>query len=168
MYSKSQHIYLIISISILLNTFFTNELQAQHILLGKSLSSIKSFYDKDPEYTIRIDTINSRKLLISCQSSNIYPSHTYEIDRLMDRCITYGFISRNEDVLNTYVEILDHSGSLINSNENFSQFTYMLDLPDKQIFYTIKRPYYNSSLKIKRKIFYIVITEERKKLQVGR
>jgi hypothetical protein len=141
--------------------------KSQNIMLGKSPEYITSYYNNDPEYSISIDTINAGKLLINCRSANLYPHHTFEIDRLLDKCISYGFVSKNQDVLNTYIEILEHAGSLVNANESFSEFTYMLDLPNKQIFYTFKRPFLGNALISKRNLYYMVITEERKKLQVG-
>lgn len=140
---------------------------SQNILLGKSADYITSYYNNDPEYSIKIDTVNSERMLINCRSANLYPHHTFEINLLLDRCVSYGFVSKNQDILNTYIEIMEHAGKLVKANENFSEFTYMLDLPNKQIFYTFKRPFLDNALISKRNLYYMVITEERKKLQVG-
>lgn len=153
-------------IPLILVVLLPNDMKSQHIMLGKSPQYILDYYNNDPEYLVSIDTISSEKMLINCRSANIYPHHTFEINRLLDRCISYGFVSKNTDVLNTYIEILDHAGTLLSADDAFSEFTYMLDLPDKQIFYTFKRPFLEHSLKSKRNLYYMVITEERKKLHV--
>ncbi len=131
-------------------------------MLGKGSSFILNYYCNDPEYEVIIDTINEEKLLIKCTSLNIYPHHNFEINRIFDRCIAYSFTSKNKDVLNTYLDMLKYLGNLVVADEEEFFFKYLVTLPDKKVYYTIRKPFQNNMSKSKKDIFYILVKEMRK------
>ncbi len=135
------------------------ELSAQHNLLGKSQDFIEGLYKYDPEFFVEKDTLNEDKILITCKSSETYPYHTYEIDLTRDRCVSYGYVSKNPDILKTYLEVLGYLGKVVQTDNNFSNFVYEVCLDDRTVYYSIRRPYSDSSVITRRNIFYILITE---------
>ncbi len=132
---------------------------AQHNLLDKSQEFIIGFYKYDPEFTVHIDTLNRNKALITCKSVEIYPYYTYEIDLIEDRCISYGFVSKNKYVLESYIELLGYMGTIIQTDSSFTKFVYKVTLKNKIIYYTIKQPYANSNISTRKNIFYIMVNE---------
>ena len=147
----------------ILQVMFTANIYAQHNFLGKDKSYIINYFKIDPEFTVSIDTIRSNKLQIICKTSSMYPYHTYEIDLISDVCISYGFISKNRDVFNTYIENLDYLGKIVKADSSYKNFVYSVELSDRRIYYSIKQPFADSNIKTRRNLFYILITEERKK-----
>ncbi len=141
----------------------SKDLKSQRIMLGKSVEDILVSYNDDPEYVVKIDTIDDENLLIKCHSANTYPIYIFQVNRLLNSCISHVFVSRNKDIFNTYVQILQHAGTLLSANEDFTEFTYMLDLSEKHIYYSIKRPFTNSAILDKRNLFYMTISEKNKK-----
>ena len=141
------HILNLLSISFLF-IIFTVNISAQHNFLGKDKSFIINYYKIDPEFDVFIDTINSDKILISCKPSGVYPYHTYGIDLIADVCISYGFISKNRKVLDTYIENLDYLGKIIKKDSTFTNFVYAVELVNKIIYYSINQPYADSKINV--------------------
>ena len=147
--------------------FQTFGIMAQHNMLGRSQEFITGFYKYDPEFIIETDTLNEEKILLSCKSSNIYPYHTYEIDLIQDQCTSYGLVSKNKDVLKTYIEFLAYIGKVVQTDSSGTNYVYAVDLTDKTVFYSIRRPYANSNIITRQNLFYILITEEIKRAGVA-
>lgn len=147
---------------VLAGIFLSAYVFSQHNLLGKSSEFIKGFYKYDPEYIVDIDTLNSQKILINCQTGNDYPYHTYEIDMLTDKCSSYGYVSNNKNVLKTYMEFLGFLGKVVKTDSIYSHTVYAVDLPKKTVYYSIKKPYPESNILPQKNIFYIVVTQEEK------
>ncbi len=133
---------------------------AQHNFLGKSQEFIAEHYKLDPEYIVKIDTINKTKSLITCNTFEQYPYYTYEIDLQYNMCISYAFVSKNEKVLQAYIDILDHLGKIIEHDKDYNNFTYKIEKPYKTVYYAIKKPFINGKYYSRKKIFFIIITEE--------
>ena len=151
----------------LLLSLLSSGLFAQHNLLGKSMDYITDYYKFDPEYTVNIDTIRTGKVMITCKSPDIYPYHTYEINTNLDKCISYGFVSKNHAILETYVEVLGHIGTLLKADSSFTNFIYVVELPQKEILYSFKHPFAESRIKTRRDIFYVMITQKDKKIAIN-
>lgn len=132
---------------------------SQHNLLNKTQEFIIGFYKFDPEYVVTIDTISDTKALITCKSINIYPYYTYEIDLVEDRCTSFGFVSKNSSVLESYIEVLGYLGTIVKTDSIYSEFIYKVSLKGKKVFYTIKQPYIKSNIKTRKDIFYIMVNE---------
>ena len=147
-------------------TFFVCKLEAQHNLLGQTQKYITKLYELDPEYIVQVDTIGAEKVLITCKTSTIYPYYTYELDVITDKCISYGFVSRNREVLRAQLEILSYVGKLIERDSTSTNFIYVVNLPEKRVFYSIKQPFSKSTIKTRQDLFYIMVTEEKKKLKL--
>lgn len=141
---------------------FVTKSYTQHNFLGKDQLFITNHYRLDPEFSIFIDTIKSNKILVTCKSSSTYPYYTYEIDMITDICISYGFVSKNRDVLNTYIENLDYLGKIIKTDSLLINFIYLVELPEKKIYYSVKQPFADSNIITRKDLFYILITEEKK------
>lgn len=139
-------------------------LYAQHNMLGKSYHSIINTYNKDPEYILKVDTISDETILITTKTSNLYPYYTYEIDRNTKICISYGIVSKDKNTLETYIDVLDHLGELVEVDSSFTNMTYKIDTKNKISYYSIKQPFLNSSYISRRNIFYILITSEIKEI----
>ncbi len=146
-----------------ISLLYALSISAQHNMLGKSQEFITGFYKYDPEFLIFTDTLNENKILLSCKSANVYPYHTYEIDLVKDECTSYGFVSKNKDILKTYIELLAYIGEQIQTDSTHSNFVYAVKLPEKTVYYSIRRPYANSNIITRQNLFYILISEERHK-----
>jgi len=141
----------------------TNQTQAQQNFLGKSQEYIYGLYTNDPEYEITTDTVHFEKVVIKCKGVQAYPYYTYEIDLLTDRCVSYGFVSKNREVLKTYIEILEYIGTVAEKDSVNSKVTYVVKLPKRKVIYTIKQPYAASNVITKQGLFYILVREEKEK-----
>ena len=151
--------YLFIFFSIII---CVSSIKAQHNYLGKSQEFITLQYKFDPEYTVKIDTINKNSTLITCKTFKQYPYYTYEIDIKNDICISYAFVSKNNKVLEAYIDVLDHIGEIVEQDNLFNNFTYKIESEFKTIYYSIKKPFVNSEYYSRRNIYYIIISEELK------
>jgi len=154
-----------IFIAFVISSLFSELCMAQHNLLGKSQEFIEGLFKYDPEFYIEKDTLNDDKLLLTCKSSQIYPYHTYEIDLTRDRCISYGYVSKNPDVLKTYFELLGFIGKVVQAENNSANLVYAVNIENRTIYYSIRRPYANSNIITRQNVFYILVTEEPR--QVG-
>lgn len=153
--------------SLLFLMLISTSMFAQHNLLGKNMEYIKEYYKFDPEYTVVIDTIRTNKVMITCKSPNIYPYHTYEINTALDMCVSYGFVSKDKAILETYVEVLGHIGTLVKADSSFTNFVYLVELPQKEILYSFRHPFAGSNIKTRRDIFYVMITQKNKKIAIS-
>lgn len=135
----------------------------QHNFIGKSQKYITNLYDNDPEYTISTDTLHFEKILIKCRGVDLYPYYTYEIDLNTDRCISYGFVSKNREVFKTYIELLNFIGRIVETDSTNTNMTYIVTLPERKILYVIKQPFAKSNIITKQGLFYVLISEEKNK-----
>ncbi len=135
---------------------------AQHNFLGKSQDFINEHYKNDPEYSIKIDTISKNKSLITCNSFEQYPYYTYEIDLKNSICISYAFVSKSEAILQSYIDVLDHLGEMVEHDKNYDNFTYKVESIYKTMYYKIQKPFINSPYYSRKQIYFVIITEELK------
>ncbi len=131
-----------------------------HNFIGKSQEYITNLYSNDPEYLVAADTLHFEKVMIKCKGAKLYPYYTYEIDLETDRCITYGFVSKDREVFKAYIEILDFIGKVIETDSTKTNLRYMVKLPKRKVFYVIKQPFAGSNIITKQGLFYILIREE--------
>lgn len=132
---------------------------SQHNMLDKPMDFILGFYRYDPEFTVDVDTLSETKALITCKSVYFYPYYTYEINLIEDRCVSYGFASKDRIVMETYIELLGYLGTIVKTDNSFTEFVYEVVLKNKKVYYTIKQPYANSNVKTRKDIFYVLVSE---------
>jgi len=137
----------------------------QHNLLGKSQAYITNLFQYDPEYIVNVDTISPTKAVVKCKTTNAYPYYTYELNLLEDKCISYGFVSKNQQILRTHVEVLDFVGKVIERDSSFTNFVYEVESPERKVFYSVKQPFAKSEIRTRRDIYYILVTEETKNIE---
>jgi len=133
---------------------------SQHNMLGKLQKYIRSFYELSNEYNIKIDTLSKRSILLSFKPENQYPFYTYEINTNEDVCVSYGIVSKDPNVLKTYMDMLDYIGEVVEMDSTYNNFTYRVSTDQKVCFFSIKQPYYNSQFLTRRSLFYILVTEQ--------
>jgi len=131
-------------------------------MLGKSKVYIESFYKLSNNYIVKTDTINKEALLITCKTKEQYPFYTYEINLKDKICVSYGIVSKNEEILNTYLELLSYLGELIEVDSTYNNFIYKIETKERLSVFSIKKPYFNSQFLSRRSLFYILITEQQK------
>jgi len=136
------------------------QVDAQHNFLGENKDFILNHFKNDPEYSIEIDTINKNTTLITCKTFNQYPYYTYEIDLMKDACTSYAFISKDRNILDAYVDVLEHIGEVVECDSTKKNITYKVSANDKNSYFSIKQPFFNSDSYSKRGIFYIMVTEQ--------
>ncbi len=133
---------------------------SQRNLIGKSQKYIESFYKLSNQYHQIIDTININTILLTYKSDKQYPFYTYEIDLKKDKCISYGIVSKDHNILTTYLDLLDYIGELVEVDSTYNNFTYQVKNDNRICYFSIKQPYYNSQFLSRRDLFYILITEK--------
>ncbi len=139
--------------------FFGKLVVGQHNFLGKTQEYIVKYFDHDPEYTVVIDTIG-KNILLTCKTSQPYPYYTYELDMKSNRCISFGIVSKNRELLDGYIDMLDYLGKIVQRDSAFTNVTYQIDLPNVRCYFLLKQPFVNSEYISRRNIFYILVTEE--------
>ncbi len=132
----------------------------QHNMLGKSQKYIRSFYNLANEFTLKVDTIGQKTILLTYKTEKQYPFYTYEVDLLKDLCISYGVVSKDNSTLKSYLDILDYVGELVEVDSTYNNFVYKVETNQKTSFFTIKQPYFNSQFLTRRSVFYILVTEQ--------
>ncbi len=132
----------------------------QHNMLGKSQKYIRSFYNLANEFTIKVDSIGQKTILLTYKTEKQYPFYTYEVDLLKDLCISYGVVSKDNNTLKSYLDILNYVGELVEVDSTYNNFVYKVETNQKTSFFTIKQPYFNSQFLTRRSVFYILVTEQ--------
>lgn len=136
---------------------------AQHNLLGVDFNHIFGKYDEDPEFFIKIDTVNSKTIVMTCKTSAAYPYYTYEIDVENNECVSFGTVSKDRQVFDAYVDMLSTMGKLVDIDSAKNNFTYSVNTKNNEtFFYSIKQPYINSDYISRRCIFYVLVTKDKK------
>lgn len=138
------------------------KLNSQHNMLGKSQKYIRSFYNLANEFTLKVDTIGQKTILLTYKTDKQYPFFTYELDLFKDLCISFGIVSKNSSTLKAYLDILNYMGELVEVDSTYNNFVYKVETEQKNIFFTIKQPYFNSQFLTRRSLFYILVTEQYK------
>jgi len=141
---------------------YSTLLYSQHNMLGKTQTEILGFYNRDPEFSVDVDTISNTSILITCRTSQPYPFYTYELDRINDLCTSYGFVSKSREILDSYIDILDHMGQIVEQDSTASNFTYKIETSIKSIYYSIKQPFKYTQMISRRNLFYVIVTEQKK------
>ncbi len=136
---------------------------SQHNMLGKTGTYVGSYYNINQKYSVKVDTISTESIMLTCRTQLEYPYYTYEIDLKSNICISYGIVSKERRTLDNYFEILDYLGELVKVDSTFSNFTYKIEKQEKDCYYTIKQLFKNSSFISRRNIFYIIVTEQEKR-----
>ena len=139
---------------------------SQYNMLGKTKVYIESFYKLSNTYTLKTDTINKESVLITCKTKEHYPFYTYEINLKDKICVSYGIVSKNKKILDTYLELLGYLGELITVDSTYNNFTYKIETKDKLSIFSIKKPYINSQFLSRRSLFYILVTEQKKNTRI--
>jgi len=137
-----------------------NEGVSQHNMLGKSQKYIRSFYDLANDFTLKIDTIGQKTILLTYKTEKQYPFFTYELDLLKDLCVSYGIVSKDNSTLKSYLDLLNYIGELVDVDSTYNNFVYKIETNQKTSYFTIKQPYFNSQFLTRRSLFYILVTEQ--------
>lgn len=132
---------------------------AQIDFIGKSRLAIVEHFSADPLYQIKIDSLSKGTLLITIKyNERQYPFYTYEVDTKKDRCSSFGLVSKNRDVLDAYLDILDKTGLIIQNDPEKKMIVYRVGIGNVCRYYSINRPYWNDKNKNKRELFYILVS----------
>ncbi|MBR4265391.1 MAG: hypothetical protein IKQ46_04960 [Bacteroidales bacterium] len=143
-----------------------SDVSAQYNLLGNDYNHIFSKFNEDPEFYVKVDTVNKSTIVITCKTSAVYPYYTYEIDLENDECVSFGTVSKDRQVYETYVDMLSTVGTLIVTDKTKTNFTYCVTTnTNEKLYYTIKQPFINSDYLSRRSIFYVLVTRDNKKGQ---
>lgn len=134
---------------------------SQHNMLGKSQRYIRSFYKLANGFSLKIDTINQESILLTYKTREQYPFFTYELNLNDDLCVSYGIVSKNTQTLETYLDMLDYLGEVINVDSTYKNFVYKIKTNEKTSYFTIKQPFIDSPFVTRRNVFYILMTEQR-------
>lgn len=139
---------------------------AQFDMLGKNFVHICTKIDNDPEYEYKIDTLDSKTILVLCRGSEKYPYYSYEIDIDRDECVCVGVVSRNREVFDAYLNVFSSVGTLVEHDSAMVNFKYLVRKANKakngegeNLYYSVMQPYRNSSLLSQRNIFIISLTK---------
>lgn len=138
-------------------------MMAQSNMLGSDFNHIYARINGDPEYSPKIDTINSNTIVLTCKGTEKYPYYTYEIDMENNECVCYGIVSKDRQVYDAYVDMLSTFGQLVEIDSARVNFTYSVKSCNENdpIYYSIKQPYYNSTMLSQRSIFYVLVTKNK-------
>ena len=150
---KSVHIICILFL-------FATEGVCQHNMLGKPQKYIRSFYNLADDFILKVDTIGQKNILLTYKTEKQYPFFTYELDLLKDVCVSYGIVSKDNNTLKTYLDLLNYMGELIEVDSTYNNFVYKIETSQKTSYFTIKQPFFNSQFLTRRSVFYILVTEQ--------
>ncbi|MCQ2253834.1 MAG: hypothetical protein MJZ61_10315 [Bacteroidales bacterium] len=132
-------------------------------MLGSDFNHIYGKFNDDPEYYIKVDTINRGTLVITCKGSENYPYYTYEIDIENNECVSFGTVSKDRQVYDAYVDMLTTVGKLVQSDHNSNNNTYeVISHGGEKIYYSIKQPFLSSDMLSRRSIFYVLVTRDKR------
>ena len=138
---------------------------AQFDMLGKDIAHICARIDNDPEYEAKIDTLDSKTILVTCKGAEKYPYFTYEIDSYANECVCVGVISRNREVFDAYLNMLTSFGKLVERDSAMVNFKYVVfkkgeqGAPCEKLYLSVMQPYRNSTLLSQRNIFSISLSK---------
>ncbi len=139
---------------------FINEISSQHNMLGKTEKYIRSYYNLSNQYTLKVDTIGQKAVLLTYKTDQQYPFFTYEINLFKDLCVSFGIVSKDNRTLKAYLDVLNYVGELVEVDSTYNNFVYKVATNQKTSFFTIKQPYFNSQFISRRSLFYILVTEQ--------
>ena len=129
-------------------------------MLGKSFKDIFEKFNLDPEYYVRIDTVdNGKTITITCKKSSNYPYYYYEIDPESQECVCFCTVSKDRQVYDACLDLLSIWGKEISSDADREDFVYeVMDNTNQLLIYTVKQ--YKGDLVLMRNIFYIYVTRK--------
>ncbi len=133
----------------------------QKNLLGKSEEFIKNYFSDDPTFYLKIDSLTPENILLTFKSLYQYPYYTYEIDLMTDICVSYGVVSKNQDVLGTYLSLLNFAGTIVLRDSANYGFRFELKKGNTIRYYDIKQPYREDENVHRKNLFYILVREKR-------
>ena len=142
-------------------TLIFTPLYGQLNMLGNTYRHILDRFNSDPEYEVKVDTMDLHTLLITCKTMLNYPYYTYEIDTEKDECVSFGTVSKNIAVLDAYLEMLSVVGVLENEDSLKQNSVFRVAAPDLgTLYYSVK--HYARTDSLKRNLFYILVTKDKK------
>ncbi len=138
---------------------------AQFDMLGSDIAHVCARIDNDPEYEARIDTLDSRTIIVTCKGAEKYPYFTYEFDSENDECVCVGVVSRNREVFDAYMNMFTAFGKLVERDSAMVNFKYVVykkgeqGAPCEKLYLSVMQPYRNSNLLTQRNIFSISLSK---------
>jgi hypothetical protein len=131
---------------------------AQYNFMFEKRGEIVRFYQKDTLYSLKVDTIGKHNIVLTFKSKKQYPFFTYEIDKTTNRCISVGMVSKNTEVFQAYVDLLNFSGTIVYKDSAKQEIIYRVQNHNAILYYTLRRPYFNDKNRNKRLVFYLMIS----------
>jgi hypothetical protein len=147
-------------LTIVLFFAFIGLIRGQNNFLGKSQEYITQFYEKNNNFSMVIDTLTEDNILMTFKSLQQYPYYTYEINTKKNVCVSYGLVSKDENILQTYFELLEFAGKLVKKDKFSHSWIYEIRNGEKVRYYIIKQPYLDDQNSLRRKLFYVLIREK--------
>ncbi len=131
-------------------------------MLGKTYNDIFEKFNLDPEFYVKVDTIDEGKTVtITCRKSSNYPYYYYEIDPETRECVCFCTVSKDRQVYDACLDLLSIWGKEILADETHENFVFEVkDKTNQPLIYTVKQ--YNGEQISMRNIFYIYVTRENK------
>jgi hypothetical protein len=146
-----------ISVLILVQT------QGQYQFLGKSRAEILSYYSVEAHFNIKTRYVSPNQLTLIVRNKYTYPYYTFVIDNLLNECVSIGIVSKNPEVLNQYVELLNFMAEKIHSDTLSNTRIYEIRNKRAKFIYTLSQPYKRSKEFDSRKnLFYLFVEKEDK------
>ncbi|MBQ3689449.1 MAG: hypothetical protein II937_06225 [Bacteroidales bacterium] len=150
----------LLTIIIITIAFSTN--YAQYNMLGENYGHIWGKFNEDPEFTVKVDTVNNSTIVLTCKTSVGYPYYKYEIDIENNECISFGLVSKDRQVFETYIDMLSKIGDLVENDLSKHSFTYKVRTKENEmLFYTFKQPFRCDEALSRRNIFYVLVTKDK-------
>ena len=135
------------------------KLNAQIDFVGCSRLSIIEHFSNNPSYQTKADSLTKGTILLTFkQNDRQYPFYTYEVDTKKDKCTSFGLVSKNREVLEAYLDVLDRAGLVVQKDSAMKTVVYRIGLGNESRYYSINRPYLKDKNRNKRELFYILIS----------
>jgi len=139
--------------------FLPIAVHAQHDFLGKSQETITEHFESNRIYKLLIDTLSEKNILLTFKSKFQYPYYTYKIDLEKGYCTSFGLVSKDTEMKNTLIDMLEFVGEVIVRSDLTDVITYRLKKNGKIRYYQIAQPYAKSKNKRQRKLFYVLVSQ---------
>lgn len=154
---------------LILLLFIATLTQAQQNFLGKSRIDIVGYYTLETNFTVKSKHVTDSKILLTVKGEANYPYYTYELDNNKDECISVGIVSKNQEVLLHYQDMLSFWGKMTEIDTGTHTEVYRIENEKGAFIYTVSQPYKGSEQYISRqKIFYILMSKDDKQLHAAK
>lgn len=142
---------------------------AQHNFLGKKRIDIVGFYTLESDFAVKTRRVSDTKTVLTAKGETSYPYYTYELDALTDECISVGIVSKSNEALTHYEDMLSFWGKLIDNNSATNTKVYRISNNNGTYIYTISQPYkFSEEYVSRRNIFYILISKDTNQLHAAK